>query len=105
MKKIKWEELADLVLLQAETVRWLEQCPQPRADGIFETVQTLVDRQREEIVLLSMESKDEALVETVRGFVDEGELPLKNNCTEYMEEAEFWDAVLEMVKERIERIK
>jgi hypothetical protein len=95
--KTKLEELRELAQMQADTIRWLYQCPQWKADGFFETGNTLMGRQREELVQLALSVGDEALTETIRAFVDEGELPMLPDG-EDMPEENYWEQVVEMTK-------
>jgi hypothetical protein len=96
MEMTQLETLRALCQLQIDTLEWLEQCPQPNADGIYETVGTLMDEQKERIVLLSLSVGDEALTESIRGFVDEGELPMLPNG-EQAEEQQFWAAITSII--------
>ena len=91
------QELSELVDLQIDTLEWLERCPQPTADAFFSVAGTIAEQQQEQIVLLALSVGDEALIETIRGFVDEGELPMLPDG-EDMDEVDYWRTVAEMIQ-------
>lgn len=92
------QTLSELVDIQIDTLEWLERCPQPKADAFFSVAGTIAEQQQEQIVQLALSVGDEALTETIRGFVDEGELPMLPDG-EDMDEVEFWRVVSEMIQQ------
>ena len=97
----KLKEAWALAKMEAGVVRWLAECPLPSdnaSDRIYEITNEIMEARQDQITeLVATFGDDAALLDSIRHFTEEGELPMVGDME--LTEDEFWQWVANQIAE------